>query len=168
MSPARWDGGCGLPRQSEDWFAMTGGAAVGGRASKRRTDLVAACLHQEKRNYYQVLPCDMPRGGSRSCSGTRPIRAATTFKSCQPPKTVPPPGRTPGARGRRIGPQRGPCRPRSFFPSPFFEKKGDPPEGLRLIRWSRTSEYHPAWRRRRSGRPPGNRSRRPRSSARRT
>ena len=43
--------------------------AIGARPSKRRINLVAACWHRVKRNYSQVLPGHMPRGGSRSCSG---------------------------------------------------------------------------------------------------
>ena len=100
--------------------------ACGGRGTLR---LVAACLHQEKRNYSQFFPVHMPRGGSRSYSIARPIRATTALKSCQPPKPVPPPGRSPGSRGMTIGGQSSPCHPPGFLSVPFSNEKGTPPAG---------------------------------------
>ena len=128
----------GLARQSASPVPTVGGGVpdaplrlpTGRSPSKRRTNLVAACLHRINRNYYRVLPGHMPRGDSRSPSSARPIRAATAIKSCQPPKIVPPPGRSPGSRGTTIGEQSSPCRPPGFLSVPFLKPEREPrPEG---------------------------------------
>ena len=108
---------------------------MGTRPIQNHTDLVAARLHRYKRNYYQVLPGNNRSTGALGAplvttrndqTGEQLLPMLATYRNPYRRQDVP---GGQGTANRATSVAR--AAPWSFFPSPFFEKKGDPPEGLR-------------------------------------